>query len=141
VAPGTPVEIDVTAIGKKLRSPVSRRAPGADATTRTVDFEIDVPNDKRELPAKATATLTVPIGTPQAASRVPSLAASLRGQKATLFVVKDGVATRQVVSVLGESSGQLFVNPSELQQGALVVTEGRALLEQGDQVAAKEATP
>ena len=141
VAPGTPVEIDVPAIGKKLSAAISRRAPGADATTRTVDFELDIPNDKQELPAKATATLTIFVGQPQAASRIPSLAANLRGQKATVFVVKDGVATRQIVSVLGESAGQLYLNPAELPKGTPVVTEGRALLEDGDRVAAREAAP
>lgn len=141
VAPGTVVAIDVAAIGKKLSAPISRRAPGADATTRTIDFEIDVPNVNLELPARATATLTIPVGQPQDASRVPSLAANLRGTKATLFVVKDDKATRQTVSVLGEAGGQLYIAPAELPPGTLVVTEGRALLESGDQVAAKEALP
>lgn len=141
VAPGAQVEIDIAAINRKLSAEISRRAPGADATTRTVDFEIDVPNEKRELPSKATATLTIPVGHPQDASRVPSLAANLRGQKATIFVVKDSVASRQTVSVLGEAGGQLYVAPGDLPAGALVVTEGRALLDDGDRVAAKEVSP
>lgn len=139
VAPGTPVAIEVPAIGQKLTAPISRRAPGADATTRTVDFEIDVPNDKRELPAKATAMLTLSVGQPRAASQVPALAASVRGSKAALFVVRDNVATRQTVAVLGEASGQLYLDPVALPPGSSVVTEGRALLENGDRVTAKEA--
>lgn len=138
VSVGTPVEIDVAAIGQKLKAPISRRAPGADATTRTVDFEIDILNENRALPARATATMTIQVGEPKEACRVPSLAGNLRGTKATLFVVKDGVASRRIVSVLGEAAGQLYIRPAELPQGTLVVTEGRALLEDGDHIAAKE---
>ena len=141
VAVATPVEIDVAAIGKKLTAPISRRAPGADAGTRTVDFEIDIPNEDRVLPARATATLTIPVGQPTEASRVPSLAGNLRGNKATIFIVKDGVASRRVVPVLGEAGGQLFIGRAELPKGTLVVTEGRALLEDGDRVAAEEVLP
>lgn len=141
VSVGTPVEIDVAAVGRKLKAPISRRAPGADAATRTVDFEIDIPNEDRALPARATTTMTIQVGQPKEACRVPSLAANLRGQKAALFVVKDGVASRRIVSVLGEAAGQLYVGPAELPQGTLVVTEGRALLEDGDRVAAKEVAP
>lgn len=140
VSPGTPVTIEVPAVGKQLTAPISRRAPGADASTRTVDFEIDVHNDKRELPAKATAMLALSVGQPRPASQVPALAASVRGSKAALFVVRDGVATRQTVAVLGEASGQLYVDPQQLPPGSLVVTEGRSLLENGDRVTAKEAS-
>lgn len=141
VAPGTPVEIVIAASNQKRTAPISRRAPGADAATRTVDFEIDIPNAERELPARATATLTIQVGRPKDATRIPSLAANLRGAKATVFVISGGLARRQTVAVLGEASGQLYVNPAELPPDALVVTEGRALLEDGDRVAAREAAP
>jgi RND family efflux transporter MFP subunit len=141
LSPGTLVDIDIPAIHRKLSAAISRRAPGADATTRTVDFEIDVPNEKRELPANATATLTIPVGKPQPSTRIPSLAATLRGQKATLFVVKDGVASHKTVGVLGEAEGQLYLSPTDLPPGTQVVTEGRALLEEGDHVSAQEVTP
>lgn len=141
VAPGTKVMIDVPAIGKHIVAPISRRAPGADATTRTVDFEIEVPNENRELPAKATAMLTLNVGAKQDAVRVPVLAATVRGSKASVFVVRDGVATRMNVPLLGESGGELFLDPQKLPPGSLVVTEGRALLESGDRVAAAEEPP
>jgi multidrug efflux pump subunit AcrA (membrane-fusion protein) len=70
------------------------------------------------------------------------MAGKLRGTKATVYVVQDGVARSQTVSVLGEADGQLYLNPTELPPGAQVVTEGRALLESGDRVSAKqEVTP
>src|SRR5581483_3970596 len=47
VAPETPVAIEIEATGVKLMGKVSRRAPAADEATRTVHFEIDVPNEVR----------------------------------------------------------------------------------------------
>jgi RND family efflux transporter MFP subunit len=138
VAPGTPVTISIEATGGKLTATVSRRAPAADDVTRTVHFEIDVPNANHLLPVGATSSLTIEVGEPQPATRVPLRAATLRGDQASLFVVDGDVAKRAVVPVLGESGGQLFVDP-KLSNGARVVVEGRALLDDGDRVAARIA--
>ena len=43
VAPGTVARVHVLATGKDLEGAISRRAPAADPGTRTVHFEIDVP--------------------------------------------------------------------------------------------------
>ena len=45
----------------------------------------------------------------------------------------------QVFKVLGEAGGSLFVEPT-LKAGTPVVIEGRALLDDGDKVEAKEST-
>ncbi len=141
VAPGTMMDIDVPATGQKLHAPVSRRAPSADRRTRTVDFEIDVPNADRKLPAGTTGIVTVQVGQPHPAADVPSRAATIRGEKASLFVVTDGTARRVVAPVLGEIEGQLYLDPGRLPPGSAVVTEGRALLDDGDRVSAQEAQP
>ena len=138
VAPGTPVAIAVDATGAKLSATVSRRAPAADDVTRTVRFEIDVPNAAHQLPVGATANLTIEVGQPQPAMRVPLRAATLRGDKASLFIVDGDVAKRQIVPTLGEAGGELYVEP-KLPAGARVVVEGRALLDDGDKVTAKES--
>ncbi|MCA1665177.1 MAG: hypothetical protein LC659_13070 [Myxococcales bacterium] len=49
------------------------------------------------------------------------------------------VAKSEVVHVLGEAGGSLFVDP-KLKAGTPVVVEGRALLDDGDKVAAKESS-
>ncbi len=137
VAPGTPVAIEVVATGAKLSAKISRRAPAADESTRTVHFEIDLPNADRALPTGTTAQLTIEVGTPQPATLIPLRAATQRGPKATLFTVDGGVAHRRVLPVVGERGGTLYVDPA-LAAGSLVVTEGRALLDDGDPVAAQE---
>ncbi len=139
VVPGTPVNIEIDASGIKTVANVSRRAPGADDTTRTIHFEIDVENKNHALPAGTTARLTIHVGEPVTATGIPLRSATLRGEKATLFVVEGDVAKRVTIPVLGEQSGLLFLDP-KLVAGTLVVIEGRALLDDQDKVAAKEST-
>ena len=67
----------------------------------------------------------------------PQVVATVRGAKASLFVVDHGVAHQQTVAVKGEAGGSLFLDPA-LPAGAAGVVEGRALLEDGDSVTVKE---
>jgi hypothetical protein len=60
-------------------------------------------------------------------------AATLRGEKANLFVADNGVARAKTVPVLGEREGQLYLDAS-LDAGALVVTQGRGALIDGDKI-------
>jgi membrane fusion protein, multidrug efflux system len=137
---GVPVTIRALATDRELHAKIARRSPAADLSTRTVHLEIDVPDPDRSLPVGTTAELGIDVGEPSPATEIPLIAASVRGSKATVFVV-DGQtattkATKSVFKVMGERSGQLYVEPS-LRAGSHVVTEGRALLEDGDRVEAK----
>jgi RND family efflux transporter MFP subunit len=151
VAPGTPVEVEIAATGAKLELHISRRAPNADAVTRTVHFEVDAPNPEqtvpeatngpdaaRRLPVGATARVSLHVGEARPAVRVPLRAATVRGDKATVFVVEDGKAKRVTALVEGELGGELYLEPT-LKPGSKVVLEGRALLAEGDAVTAKAA--
>jgi RND family efflux transporter MFP subunit len=137
VAPGTQVAIEVEATGAKLAAKVSRRSPVADETTRTVHFEIDVPNAGHVLPVGATAQLVIEVGDEQTATLIPLRSATVRARSATVYAVTGETAKRVVVPILGERGGSLFLDP-KLAAGTPVVIEGRALLEDGDRVAAKE---
>jgi multidrug efflux system membrane fusion protein len=133
VATGSKVAIHLLATGKDVTGIVARRAPGADSETRTVHFEIDLPNDKKDLPVGTTAELRIESGTPVEATRVPLTSAVLRGEKANLFVDDSGVARAKAVPVLGEREGFLYLDKS-LPTGSLVVTQGRGALEDGDRI-------
>ena len=137
VGVGTKVRIDVESTGDKVEATVSRRAPAADESTRTVHFEIDLANASHKLPVGSTARLAIEVGKALPATEVPLSSAMIRGDKATLYIVDGDVARRQVVPVLGEAGGTLFVDP-QLKAGVPVVVEGRALLDDGDKVTAKE---
>jgi RND family efflux transporter MFP subunit len=71
LAPSTVVQIDVLATGSHLSAPISRRAPRVDPRTRTVHFEVDVPDPQRQYPVGATAIVHVDVGEPVPATQVP----------------------------------------------------------------------
>jgi RND family efflux transporter MFP subunit len=133
VVPGAKVQIHLLATDRDLSGVIARRAPGADSDTRTIHFEIDLPNEQRDLPVGTTAELRLESGSPMDAVKVPLIAATLRGEKANLFVVEQGVARARTEPVLGEREGVLYLSP-QLAAGSLVVTEGRAAINDGDRV-------
>lgn len=140
VAPKTPVKIHVGSVGDDLTGAITRRAPKASLSTRTVHVEIDLPNPARELPVGTTADLSIDVGEPKPATRIPGIAATVENDKATVYVVENGHAKKMVFPVHGEVAGTLFVDTS-LAAGTQVVTEGRSLLADGDAVAAKVEKP
>ena len=83
----------------------------------------------------ATAELRIAVGHTEPATAIPLYAASVRGTKASLFVVDGDVAHKRTVLVKGELNGMLYCEP-DLKPGALVVSEGRALLSDNDKVSA-----
>jgi membrane fusion protein, multidrug efflux system len=136
VGRGIQVRMRALATRKELRANIARVSPAADASTRTVHVEIDVPDPDRSLPVGTTAELTIDVGQPIAATVIPLVAASIRGAKATVFVVDGQTARKGSYGVMGERGGDLFLDPA-LPPGSRVVTEGRGLLEDGDRVDAR----
>lgn len=134
-APKSAVKVHVFATNRELSAAISRRAPAADPATRTVDFEIDVPDPERSLPVGTTADIRIDTGEPRPACEIPLAAATVRGDTATVFVIDGTVAHKRALKVLGERDGRLFVEPA-LGAGTRVVVQGRALLNDEDRVAA-----
>jgi RND family efflux transporter MFP subunit len=137
VAPGTKVTIHVYATGRDFSGVIARRAPAADPGTRTVHMEVDIPDPKKEIPVGTTGEVHVDVGDAEAATAIPLLAATVRGPKATFYALDGDIAHARTLVLLGETAGALYVKPTELAAGTRVVTEGRALLKDGDRVAAK----
>jgi RND family efflux transporter MFP subunit len=133
VAPGTELQLRLLALGKTISARVARRSPAADLSTRTVRIEVDLPNRNRQIPVGTTAELFVDVGRPVPATQIPLSAAIIQGDHARVFVVEGEVARQKTLPVLGEHEGALFLNPS-FPAGSRVVTEGRALLQDGDPV-------
>src|SRR5262249_8599968 len=125
----------VAATRRDLVATIARRAPAADPSTRTVHFELDVPDPDRSIPVGTTAELRIEVGEAQPATVIPLVAASVRGAKATVYVVEGDRAHKRGVAVKGELGGTLYCDP-ELKAGARVVTEGRSLLNDDDEVRA-----
>ncbi len=135
IPPGTPVTISVPASKQEMAAVVSRRAPAADPSTRTVHFEVDLVDPTRHIPVGTTGEVHLEVGKPEPATEIPLYAAAIRGPKATVFVVEGDVAHSRTVTVEGELGGSLFFD-STLPPGTQIVTEGRALLNDGDRVSA-----
>lgn len=138
VAPGTKAKVRIMATGEERAFPITRRAPSADPSTRTVHLEIDLPNPDGRIPVYTTAEIWVDVGQPVPAVELPLAAASIRGNKADVFVVTGNRAQLKTVAVRGESGGKLYLDPS-LGAGTQVVLEGRTLLADGDHVTLKAA--
>jgi RND family efflux transporter MFP subunit len=141
LSPGTVVQIELLATGARLAAPIARTAPRADPATRTIHFEVDVPDAERRFPVGTTAIVHVDVGAPVAAVEVPLYAATVDSTKARLFVVDSEVAHARTLPVLGEIGGTLYFAPQTLPPGADVVIEGRELLSDGDRVKAQVAQP
>lgn len=140
VAPGTQVLVHVLATNRNLTATISRRAPAADQGTRTVHFEMDVADPKRELPVGTTAELRIEVGKLEPATQIPLSVAIVRGDKASVFVVEGNVAHKRSYHLKGEREGGLFLDP-DLKPGTQLVSEGRALLNDGDRVASSAEPP
>ena len=136
-AAGTKVSVHIDATNRDFPATITRRSPAADPATRTVHFEVDIADPDRSIPVGSTGEVHIDVGTPTPATEIPLSAATVRGSKANVFVVDHDVAHSQTVAVEGEAGGALFLDPA-LGPDRLVVAEGRALLEDGDLVEAKE---
>ena len=137
VAPGTPLTLRVVATGQTFTGSITRRSPSADPDTRTVHCEVDIANTSHVIPVNTTGEVRIEVGQPRVATAVPLDAASISGAKAVVFVVERGVARKATFKVQGERGGTLYVDTA-LQPGTPVVTEGRAVLVDGDAVAEKQ---
>jgi RND family efflux transporter MFP subunit len=136
LAPSTLVQIDILATGSHVTAPISRRAPRVDPKTRTIHFEVDVADPGRLFPVGATAIVHVAVGKPVPATEVPIYAATQDEGKAKLFVVTNDIAHAKTLPVTGEVGGAVYFALTTLPSGSMVVTEGRALLSDGDKVLA-----
>jgi membrane fusion protein (multidrug efflux system) len=132
---GAPVRIEVLATGATLFAAVTRRAPRADPATRTIHFEVDVADPHREIPTSTTAMVHMNVGKPVPATRIPLDAATQEEGKAKIFVVENDVAHLRQLTLLGERGDGLYFDPRTLPANTQIVTEGRALLTDGDAVA------
>ncbi len=136
---GRIVHLNLLANSKELDARISRVSPAADASTRTIHFEVDLDNKDRSFPVGTTAEMLILESAGREVVQLPSAAAMVQGNRATVFVVAGGRVQKKVVPFLGERNGTLYLAP-DLPEGTLVVLEGRAQLEDGDAVTASPAT-
>jgi RND family efflux transporter MFP subunit len=133
VRTGTPVDIEVAAVGRKFEGAVARYAGQVDRATRTMVTEVDVPNKDGALTPGMYATVTLVLERHKNALCVPVLA--LSGDTA-LRLGPDGILERRVVK-LGLQTAQRVEVLDGLREGDLVVVGGRSELRAGDRATPK----
>ncbi len=139
LAIGAKVTVRLVAIHESVAASITRRAPGADPGTRTVHFEIDLPNDGRHIPVDTTGEVHIPVGEAVPATSVPLSAVTMNDDKATFYTADGGVAHAHTLHELGEAGPNVYFDPSLLASGSMIVIEGRAMLRDGDPVAVQVA--
>jgi membrane fusion protein (multidrug efflux system) len=127
------IEADVYP-GKEFTGRIFRVHPTIDAMSRTFKAEIEIPNGKEILRPGMFARVFIDMGEVEAIV-VPSNAVLI--QEGTndrfVFVVKDGVAVRQLVK-LGKRFDDRFEIADGLNEGDSLVVDGQARLSNGQQV-------
>ncbi|MFO0600573.1 MAG: efflux RND transporter periplasmic adaptor subunit [Myxococcaceae bacterium] len=131
---GAPAELTLLATGQVVHAALTRRAPAANASSRTLRVEIDL-DGAVNVPVGTSVGVRFEVGAAKESTEVPLVAAKVRGTKATVFVIDHDVARKLQVPVLGERGGSVFL--AGLAPDAHVVTEGRATLTEGDRVTSK----
>lgn len=133
---GDPVEIRVVSCAKSLTGTIARSTRKVDTTTRTMEVEVDVPNDDLKLIPGMYAAVSVRIDHRDKALAVPIEAVS-RQTAATVFVVnKDNKIEERVVS-LGLETPQKLEVLSGLSEDEFVMIGNRTQVKPGQLVEPK----
>ncbi|PYU60655.1 MAG: efflux RND transporter periplasmic adaptor subunit [Acidobacteria bacterium] len=131
---GSPVEVRISTLGKKIQGKVARFADQVDTATRTMHTEVDVPNPTGELVPGMYASASLVLNDERNALAVPVQALARAEDSVTVLVidkqnkleersVETGVETPDQVEILsGLNEGDLVVvgNRSQLQPGMAV---------------------
>lgn len=136
IAVGDPVEIHVESCDKSLTGKIARSTRKVDTATRTMDVEVDVPNDALKLIPGMYASVTLRVDHRDKALAVPVEAVS-RQKSATVFVVsKDHKIEERTISIGLETPHRLEVL-SGLSENELVMIGSRTQIKAGQQVEPK----
>lgn len=140
LAVGQPAEVVIDALADQpLAAHISRLAGAADSLTGTVDLELTIDQPPEKLRSGLIGRARLALGQPQPELRLPLTAlVDADGNRATLFLVRDGKAERQAVQI-GRLAPPDVVIVSGLSGDERVVVAGAAYLQPGSAVV--EQTP
>ncbi len=133
VEDGTQVEVEVLAVHRKISGKVARHSGQVDRDTRTMETEVDVPNDDLSLTPGMYATVTLTLERRAGTLAVPVRAVA---QGTALAIGADGVLQQRKLRLGLETPDSVEVLAG-LTEGELVVIGGRSLLRAGDHVTPK----
>jgi RND family efflux transporter MFP subunit len=139
VQPGNSVMVRVPALGKTFPARVVRASGNAEAATRTMETQVDVPNPDFELKPGMLASVVITLERRDNALSVPVQAVADPTGAATVLVVRpdNTIETRTVT--LGLQTATRYEVLSGLKEGERVVTVGRDRFTAGQSVSPKPA--
>jgi RND family efflux transporter MFP subunit len=123
--------------GKSFHGTVSRFSAGLNPVSRMMRVEVDLDPEGVLRPGYY-GYMTITLHTHKDTPVVPSSALLVSGDEKYVFVVKDGVATRRVVTTKYQD-GEVVGIASGLNKGERVVRSGGGQLSDGQKVDAKDA--
>jgi RND family efflux transporter MFP subunit len=133
---GDPVEIRVESCARSLTGAIARSTRKVDTTTRTMEVEVDVPNDDLKLIPGMYASVSVRIDHRDKALAVPVEAVS-RQASATVFVVNKSNKIEERVVTLGLETPHKLEVLAGLSENELVMIGNRTQVKPGQLVEPK----
>jgi RND family efflux transporter MFP subunit len=131
VAVGQEAHVEVDALpGKSFTGKVVRLSPGFDATTRTLDAEVQLDNKEGELRPGMYGRAGVRLGLHPKMPVVPATAVQISDNKRYVFVVENQKALRRIVET-GVDGGEWLEIAKGLTPGEAVVVAGADALSDG----------
>lgn len=128
---GGPVEVSISALGKKFQGKVARFAGQVDMATRTMHTEVDVPNPAGELVPGMYASASLVLNDERNALTVPIQALSRAEDRVTVLLIdKQNRLEDRPVQIGIEAPDQVEIL-SGLNEGDLVVVGNRSQLKPG----------
>jgi RND family efflux transporter MFP subunit len=136
---GGAVEVRVDALKQVFQGKVARFSDRLDASTRTMETEVDIDNRSGSILPGMFGTATIVLETRDDVLAVPVQAVAGQGTKPMVFVVKNGVLEERGVR-LGLETPNLVEISSGVDEGDLVVTGNRGGLKAGKRAETKLMT-
>ena len=128
---GSPVEVSVSALGKKFQGKVARFADQVDTATRTMHTEVDVPNSSGELVPGMYASASLVLNDERNALAVPVQALTRTEDSVTVLLInRQNKLEERPVQIGTETPDQVEII-SGLSEGDLVVVGNRSQLQPG----------
>lgn len=132
ILPGQAVSVGIDALGRTLTGRVAAVNPQGDVVGRLFKVRVELVGDTSELKPGMFARGTLAVRTAKDVTVVPAVALIREGDQTSLFVVRDGVAKKESVTV-GIREGDL-VQVMGVSEGESVVVRGQTLLGDGTKV-------
>lgn len=136
VRTGAAVRIEIPALKKSLISQVTRTSQRVTTSTRTMDAEVDVPNDDGRLIPGMYAAVRLDVDTRTNALVVPIQALS-RGRGASVLVIRPDGTLEERKLVLGVEGPDTVEVLQGVTEGELVMVGNRSQVHPGEKVTPK----